>query len=306
MVEGPGGCPGDIDAVVGEGSPAVTGHGDPDRVIRTRAERAAHGFALVRDPVERRVDDVRARVDRQISNLVVRDEVAVRCVDRARVAPEARAGVEAAVDVDIRGGDVVVRRAHLGATVGREPLPVVEGDLRAGGIQPPVAPPVGARAHVDVREAQARDVDVVEAARVLHRGHSQVGVAAAGSERVPRTRAFVRRRERAKVASAVARDPGVRPAQEAVLGGGEEATCAICTDRGLSGGVGAAPVAARADRPGTGGGRGGESEAGETPGRSVRRPARPHARRGDQPEHGRQCERRSETARRSEAKTHDS
>ena len=174
----------DVDGVVGELRSAVGRDGHPDGVVLARQCEAAASLAGIRNSRQYLVDDVRLRVDGQVPDLIVLEEERVRRVDctGSRVLREDRPAVVAAVDVDVEGGEVVIRDAHLARPVGGDPLAIVTRDRRSGRVELPGCAAVGARAHVDVGEAEARDVDVVEAAFVLDRGGRQVGIAAARRE----------------------------------------------------------------------------------------------------------------------------
>ena len=120
-----------------------------------------------------------ARVDREVADRVLRDLEGVARVDRARELREGQPGVRAAADRDpLRS--VVVADADLVVRVSGDPLTVVDRLWRRHRVELPRRAAVGRRRDVDVRERQARDVDVVEAGCILVRCNREIGVAAAG------------------------------------------------------------------------------------------------------------------------------
>src|SRR3989442_814122 len=154
---------------------------------------------------------------------------------------EGGAGVEAAVDVDVEGHDVVVGDAHLGRLVGGDPLAVIAGNRGAQHVLAPGLPAILAGADRDIRQTEARHVDVVDAAGVRVRRGAQVRVATPGPHSPGRLGELVRRFQRRVVQPAVSGLPGERAGGQAEFRGDIEGAGCICANRGLRGAVRARP-----------------------------------------------------------------
>ena len=210
------------------------------RPVRRR-RRCARDLVRRRDRGVRLEDVVRLRVDREVPDLVVPGLVDVTGVDRARELRERLARVGRAVDVDVLRS-VVVREAHLRRAVRGDPLAVVRaGDIRACRVECPRLPVVGGRRHGDVREGQARDVDVVVPRRVL-RGARRPGRCRRRPVRsrccCPTTPGPARRGRGSASHRRVERHASV-PFPSAVFGRGVEDAVRARADRRLRRGVGA-------------------------------------------------------------------
>src|SRR4029077_11411369 len=128
------------------------------------------------------VNDMGFRVDHQIAGRVFFQQERVSGVDRRPQLREAATRVEAAVDVDVERRDVVVGDADFGRLIGRDPFAVVAGNGGAQDVLAPGFPAVLAGGDCDARQAQARHVNVIDAARVGLRSDAEIGVAAPGPE----------------------------------------------------------------------------------------------------------------------------
>ena len=148
-------------------------------MIAACASSTARDVSCAANPAEDLIDSVARCINGEIAAAVVLQQPDVRRIDRIAELREREAGVIAAVHVDVEGGDVVIRDADLAGPVRCDPFAIVAGDRRTGRIQRPGVAAVGARADIDVRQAEAGDVDVVPAAAVLPRSGCQVGVAPA-------------------------------------------------------------------------------------------------------------------------------
>src|SRR5439155_17059845 len=122
------------------------------------------------------------RVGGGVANFVGVGQEWVGDVDRRPKLREVGPGVEAAVDVDVEGDYVVVRDAYLGRLVGGDPLAVMAGDRGARDVLAPRHPAILAGADRDIRQAEARDVEVVKPVGVRLRRGAQVRIAAARSQ----------------------------------------------------------------------------------------------------------------------------
>src|SRR5205807_10263315 len=106
------------------------------------------------------------------------------------------------------GGDVVVRDAHLGSLIGRDPLPIVARNGGTEDVLTPGLPAVLARRDRDVREAQARHVDIVDAVGVRLWCGAQVRVATSRRHSPSRPGDLVRSLEPRLVQATVGGLPG--------------------------------------------------------------------------------------------------
>src|SRR5207244_7892333 len=112
---------------------------------------------------------------------------------------------------------VVVRDAHLGRLVGGDPLAVIAGNRGAQHVLAPGLPAILAGADRDIRQTEARHVDVVDAAGVRVRRGAQVRVAAPGPHSPGRLGELVRRLQRRVVQAAVRGLTGESAGREAEL-----------------------------------------------------------------------------------------
>ena len=234
--------------------------------------RGEHGLGGVGDAAERLIDGVAVGVDRQVANLVLVDQEGMCHVDRRAHLCEAGAGVEAAVHVDVERRDVVIGDAHLGRLVGGDPFAVIERNRGAGDVLGPGLPAILARAHRDIRQAQGRDVHVVDTVRVRLRRRAQVRVAAPRRHSAGGLGDLVRGVQRRVMQPAIGRFPGERAGGETELGRDVERPRGVGANGGLRGAV-AAARRARTYRPR----RGAEREVHERERPPARRPGCFHA-----------------------------
>jgi len=99
--------------VVGEALASISGNCHPDSVIGACTGLTASYLTRVVDTIEGLVDDVATGIDHQIPDLVVVDEEGMIGINSITQLSERRPGVVAAVDIDVKGRDVVVGDADL-------------------------------------------------------------------------------------------------------------------------------------------------------------------------------------------------
>src|SRR4029077_17374491 len=121
--------------------------------------------------------------------------------------------------VDVERPDVVVRESDFGRLIGGDPLAVVAGNGGAQDVLAPGLPAVLAGAHRNIREAETRHVEVVDAARVCLRGDAEGGVPAPVCEAPGRLGDLFWRRQRRVMQPAVSGLPRERAGGQAELRG---------------------------------------------------------------------------------------